>query len=52
LHPTFASLPNFIPPLFCFYLLVLPVLPCVSPFSKWLLLAVLPLALYILAVLA
>jgi glycosyltransferase involved in cell wall biosynthesis len=52
LHPTFASLPNFIPPLFCLYLLVLPVLPCVFPFSKWLLLAVLPLALYILAVLA
>ena len=51
LHPTFASLPNFIPPLLCLYLLVLPVLLCVFPFSKWLLLSMLPLALYILAVL-
>jgi glycosyltransferase involved in cell wall biosynthesis len=51
LHPTFASLPNFIPPLFCLYLLMLPVLPCVFPFSKGPLLAVLPLVLYILAVL-
>ena len=51
LHPTFASLPNFIPPLFCLYLLALPVLLCVFPVSKWLLPVVLPLALYILAVL-
>jgi cellulose synthase/poly-beta-1,6-N-acetylglucosamine synthase-like glycosyltransferase len=51
LHPTFASLLNFIPPLFCFYLLVLPVLFGVFPSAKWLLLAVLPLAFYILAVL-
>jgi glycosyltransferase involved in cell wall biosynthesis len=52
LHPTFASLPNFIPPLFCLYLLVLLIPLCVFPFSKGLLLAVLPLALYILTVLA
>jgi hypothetical protein len=51
LHPSFASLLNFIPPLFCLYLLVLPILPCVFPVSRWLLPAVLPLALYILAVL-
>jgi hypothetical protein len=51
LHPTFASLPNFIPPLFCLYLLVLSVLPCVFPVSKWLLPSILPLAFYILAVL-
>jgi hypothetical protein len=51
LHPTFASLPNFIPPLFCLYLLVLPILLCVFPVSKWLLPAVLPIVLYILAVL-
>ena len=51
LHPTFASLPNFIPPLFCLYLLILPILLCFFPASKWLLPAVSPLALYVLAVL-
>jgi hypothetical protein len=51
LHPSFVSLPNFIPPLFCLYLLVLPVLFGVFPSAKWLLPGMLPLALYILAVL-
>jgi succinoglycan biosynthesis protein ExoA len=30
LHPTFGSLPNFVPPLFCLFLVLLPVLPCYS----------------------
>ena len=51
LHPTFASLPNFIPPLFCLYLVVLPVLFGIFPSAKWLLPGLFPLALYILAVL-
>jgi succinoglycan biosynthesis protein ExoA len=33
LHPTFRSAPNFVPPLFCVYLLALPFLP--APF-RWL----------------
>ena len=42
-HPTFGSALNFVPPLFCLYLLALPFLGCVG---------LAPLALYILAVLA
>ena len=33
LHPTFRSAPNFIPPLFCLYLVALPFLP---PMALWL----------------
>jgi glycosyltransferase involved in cell wall biosynthesis len=51
LHPTFASLPNFIPPLFCLYLLALPFLSGIFSSPKWRMLFMLPLALYILAVL-
>jgi len=52
LHPTFDSLPNFIPPLFCLYLLALPFL-IVALFSVKVavLLSLLPLALYLLVVL-
>ena len=51
LHPAFASLPNFIPPLFCLYLLALPLLIGLFCPPKWQMLFILPLALYILAVL-
>ena len=42
-HPTFGSALNFVPPLFCLYLLALPFLGCVG---------LAPLALYVVAVLA
>lgn len=42
LHPTLGSVPNFVPPMFCLYLLVLPLLPL---WCRW------PLALYVAAVL-
>jgi glycosyltransferase involved in cell wall biosynthesis len=32
LHPTIRSAPNFVPPLFCLFLLLLPFLP---PFCRW-----------------
>jgi glycosyltransferase involved in cell wall biosynthesis len=32
LHPTLGSAPNFVPPLFCLYLLALPFLP---PMTRW-----------------
>jgi glycosyltransferase involved in cell wall biosynthesis len=32
LHPTFRSAPNFVPPIFCLYLLALPFLP---PMAHW-----------------
>jgi glycosyltransferase involved in cell wall biosynthesis len=52
LHPTLDSLPNFIPPLFCLYLLALPFLIAVFFSMKMaLLLSLLPLALYLLAML-
>jgi cellulose synthase/poly-beta-1,6-N-acetylglucosamine synthase-like glycosyltransferase len=34
LHPTFRSAPNFVPPLFCLFLLLLPFLP---PVCRWML---------------
>jgi succinoglycan biosynthesis protein ExoA len=43
LHPTFGSVPNFVPPLFCLYLLALPFLPV------W---GLLPLLVYLLAAMA
>lgn len=42
LHPTFGSALNFVPPLFCLYLLAIPFLSCAG---------LVPLALYLLAVL-
>jgi hypothetical protein len=50
LHPTLGSLPNFIPPLFCLYLVALPFVVALAFWSKWLLLLLLPLLLYALAV--
>ena len=46
LHPTLGSAPNFIPPLFCFYLIALPVVALIPFFSRWLHLILLPLAIY------
>ena len=52
LHPTLDSLPNFIPPLFCLYLVVLPYLMAFFISIKpVVLLSLLPLALYLLVVL-
>jgi glycosyltransferase involved in cell wall biosynthesis len=52
LHPTLDSLPNFIPPLFCLYLLALPfVLAAFFSVKAVALLSLLPLALYLLVVL-
>jgi succinoglycan biosynthesis protein ExoA len=52
LHPTLDSLPNFIPPLFCLYLIVLPfVLAAFCSMKLVVLLVLLPLALYLLVVL-
>jgi len=52
LHPTLDSLPNFIPPLFCLYLLALPfVLAAFWSVKAIVLLMLLPLALYLLVVL-
>ncbi len=49
LHPTFGSTLNFVPPAFCLYLLALPFLLALTPTGElWLL----PLAVYVLAVLA
>ena len=49
LHPTLGSALNFVPPLFCLYLLALPFLLALTPIGKlWLV----PLAFYALAVLA
>lgn len=49
LHPTFGSALNFVPPLFCLYLLALLPLLTLTPLGK---LCLLPLAFYVLAVLA
>ncbi len=49
LHPTFGSALNFAPPLFCLYLLALLPLLTLTPLAK---LCLLPLAFYVLAVLA
>jgi len=49
LHPTFGSALNFVPPLFCLYLLALLPLLTLTPLGKS---CLLPLAFYILAVLA
>jgi Glycosyltransferase like family 2 len=51
LHPTLASLPNLIPPLFCLYLLALPFLPAIPFLARWWPLILLPLLLYAAAVL-
>jgi len=51
LHPTLGSALNFIPPLFCLYLLLLPFLPLIPFLSKLMPLLLLPLTLYALAVL-
>ncbi|MCX6925662.1 MAG: glycosyltransferase [Verrucomicrobia bacterium] len=48
LHPTFGSALNFVPPLFCLYLLLLPLLLMLSPIGK---LCLVPLGCYGLAVL-
>jgi len=47
-HPTPGSVLNFVPPLFCLYLLDLPLLSLFTPVGQW---AFVPLALYALAVL-
>jgi glycosyltransferase involved in cell wall biosynthesis len=49
LHPTPGSALNFVPPLFCLYLLTLPLLLTLTPIGK---VGLVPLALYALAVLA
>jgi succinoglycan biosynthesis protein ExoA len=49
LHPTFGSTLNFVPPLFCLYLLALPCLLVLQPIGKF---GFLPLACYAVAVLA
>lgn len=49
LHPTFGSAPNFVPPLFCLYLLALPCLLAL-PFLR--LAGLVPLAFYAVAILA
>ncbi len=49
LHPTFGSALNFVPPLFCLYLLALLPLLTLTPLGT---LCLLPLAFYVLAVLA
>jgi hypothetical protein len=49
LHPTPGSALNFVPPLFCLYLLALPLLLALTPLGK---LCLVPLAFYGLAVLA
>jgi cellulose synthase/poly-beta-1,6-N-acetylglucosamine synthase-like glycosyltransferase len=49
LHPTPGSALNFVPPLFCLYLLALPLLLTLTPFGKA---GLVPLAFYALAVLA
>ncbi len=49
LHPTFGSALNFVPPLFCLYLLALAFLLALGPFCG---VCLVPLALYVLAVLA
>ena len=55
LHPTFGSALNFVPPLFCVYLLALVVLAVVALTKSrvdWLAVAVIPLWLYLLCVVA
>jgi succinoglycan biosynthesis protein ExoA len=49
LHPTPGSALNFVPPLFCIYLLILPLLLTLTPFGK---VCLVPLVFYVLAVLA
>ena len=49
LHPTLGSALNFVPPLFCLYLLALPLLLALTSIGK---LCLVPLACYVLAVLA
>jgi hypothetical protein len=49
LHPTPGSALNFVPPLFCLYLLALPLLLTLTPIGKY---CLVPLAFYALAVLA
>lgn len=48
LHPTMRSAPNFVPPLFCIYLVLLPLLFLLAPpvVARW---ALVPLGLYALA---
>jgi succinoglycan biosynthesis protein ExoA len=52
-YPTFGSAPNFVPPLFCLYLIALTVfalLPISSELARWKCLAAAPLAVYAAAV--
>jgi predicted RND superfamily exporter protein len=49
LHPTPGSALNFVPPLFCVYLLILPLLLTLTPFRR---ICLVPLVFYVLAVLA
>jgi len=51
LHPTANSVINFIPPLFCLYLVLLPLVPLLGVPAPWALGTLAPLALYLLAVL-
>jgi succinoglycan biosynthesis protein ExoA len=48
LHPTPGSALNFVPPLFCLYLVALPLLLALTSIGKW---CLVPLAFYVLAVL-
>jgi succinoglycan biosynthesis protein ExoA len=53
LNPTFGSAPNFVPPLFCVYLLaliVLELLPLVNSFAPLKIFAAVPLAVYCVAI--
>jgi cellulose synthase/poly-beta-1,6-N-acetylglucosamine synthase-like glycosyltransferase len=49
LHPTPGSALNFVPPLFCVYLLILPLLLTLTPFGK---VCLVPLVFYVLTLLA
>ena len=52
LHPTIGSAPNFVPPLFLAYCLLMLVLPFVPDLGKWYLALLAPLGLYAFALLA
>ena len=51
LHPTFGSAPNFVPPLFLAYCLLMLFLPFIPQFEKWYLALLAPLGIYIAALL-
>jgi hypothetical protein len=50
MHPTVNSIPNFVPPAFFIYLVALPFVPFIPGLQNFAVLALLPLALYLLAV--